>query len=59
VCYIDEKLKDRFDPKRLRLYEDADDAMQDKLMTNFGIQIDDWTKEGFVVEDAFPGESSS
>jgi hypothetical protein len=25
------------------MYEDADDAIRDKLMTNFGIQIDDST----------------
>ena len=45
--------------KRLKMYEDADDAKQDELMTNFGKQIDDRTKEWFVVEDAFSGESSS
>ena len=28
VTYINGKLKDRFDPKRLRLYENADDAIQ-------------------------------
>jgi hypothetical protein len=27
-CYIHEQLKDRFDHKRLRLYEDADDAIR-------------------------------
>ena len=43
MCYIDGKLKERFDPKRLRLYEDADDAIRDELMTKFGMQIDDST----------------
>ena len=51
--YIDGRLKERFDLKRLRLYGEAD-AIRDELMDRFGVQIDDRTKEWFVVsaEDA-------
>jgi len=51
--YIDGRLKERFDLKRARLYGEAD-AIRDELMDRFGVQIDDRTKEWFVVsaEDA-------
>ena len=46
-------MKERFDLKRARLYGEAD-AIRDELMDRFGVQIDDRTKEWFVVsaEDA-------
>jgi cysteinyl-tRNA synthetase len=46
--YIDGRLKERFDLKRARLYGEAD-AIRDELMDRFGVQIDDRTKEWFVV----------
>ena len=51
VQYVDGKLRERFDLKGARSYEDAD-AIRNELMDEFGIQIDDRTKEWFVVEDA-------
>ena len=50
VQYVDSRLKERFDLKRMRSYEDAD-AIRDELMTRFGIQIDDRTKEWFVESE--------
>jgi cysteinyl-tRNA synthetase len=50
VQYVDSKLKERFDLKRMRSYEDAD-AIRDDLNTRFGIQIDDRTKEWFVESE--------
>ena len=51
VQYVDGKLRERFDLKRARSYDDAD-AIRNELMDEFGIQINDRTKEWFVVEDA-------
>ena len=50
--YVDGRLRERFDLKRARSYGEAD-AIRDELMDRFGVQIDDRTKEWFVVaEDA-------
>lgn len=47
VQFIDVKLKERFDFKRERNYEDAD-GIRDVLREKFQVQIDDRTKEWFV-----------
>ena len=45
--FIDIKLKERFNLKRERNYEDAD-AIRDELKERFQVSIDDRTKEWFV-----------
>ena len=45
--FIDIKLKERFNLKRERSYEEAD-AIRDELKERFNVKVDDRTKEWFV-----------